>query len=118
VLKTTWKTTYRDHVIEVENRPWRERLLVDGREVACQRGATFLHRTFDAAIVDGGKTVSLQAVTTSSKRPRGIRCTVSVDGAQIYEEVKWPARWYVAAGAFATALVCLVAAVVVRVMGL
>ena len=30
MFQTTWRTNYKHHVIELENRPWRERLLVDG----------------------------------------------------------------------------------------
>ena len=37
MFQTTWKTSYNNHVIELENRPWRERLLVDGKEVARQK---------------------------------------------------------------------------------
>jgi hypothetical protein len=113
VLQTTWKTNYKNHVIELENRPWRERLLVDGKEVARQAGATFLHRTFEAEIADGGKNVPVQVTTSWSKQPRGIRCAVSVGGAPIYDEVKWPARWYIALSAFAVA----VAAAVLRMFG-
>ena len=117
VFQTTWKTNYKNHVIELENRPWRERLLVDGKEVARQAGATFLHRTFEAEIADGGKNVPVQATTSPSKQPRGIRCTVSVGGAPIYDEVKWPARWYMALSAFAVAVVFGVAAAVLRMFG-
>ncbi len=117
MFQTTWKTNYKNHVIELENRPWRERLLVDGKEVARQAGATFLHRTFEAEISDGGKNVPVQVTTSASKQPRGIRCTVSADGASIYDEVKWPARWYVALSAFAVAVVCVVTAVVLRMLG-
>jgi hypothetical protein len=117
MFQTTWKTNYKNHVIELENRPWRERLLVDGKEVARQWGATFLHRTFEAEIADGGQNVPFQVITSPSKQPRGIRCTMSVGGASIYDEVKWPARWYVALGAFAVALLCGVAAAVLRMFG-
>ena len=96
---------------------WRERLLVDGKEVARQAGATFLHRKFEVEIADGGKNVPVQVTTSASKQPRGIRCTVSVGGAPIYDEVKWPARWYVAISAFAVAAVFGVAAVVLRTFG-
>jgi hypothetical protein len=34
VLKTTWKTEYKGHVIELENRVNLERLIVDGKEIA------------------------------------------------------------------------------------
>ena len=34
MLKTTWKTEYKGHVIELENRPNLERLIVDGKEIA------------------------------------------------------------------------------------
>jgi hypothetical protein len=118
VLQTTWKTNYKNHVIELENRPWRERLLVDGKEVARQAGPTFLHRTFEGEIADGGKNVPVQVTTSPSKQPRGIRCTVSVGGAPIYDEVKWPARWYMALGAFAVAVAFGVAAAVLKMFGL
>jgi hypothetical protein len=117
MFQTTWKTIYKNHVIELENRPWRERLLVDGNEVARQSGATFFHRTFEAEIADGGKNVPVQVTTSPSKHPRGIRCAVSVGGASIYDEVKWPARWYIALSAFAVAAVCGVAAALLRVFG-
>jgi len=117
VFQTTWKANYKNHVIELENRPWRERLLVDGKEVARQAGPTFLHRTFEAEIADGGKNVPLRVTTSPSKQPRGIRCTFSVGGAPIYDEVKWPARWYVALSAFAVAVVFGVAAAVLRMFG-
>ena len=117
MFQTSWKTNYENHVIELENRPWRERLLVDGKEVARQAGATFLHRTFEAEIADGGKKVTVQATTSPSKQPRGIRCKLSVGGTPIYDEVKWPARWYVALSALAVAAVCGVAAVVLRMFG-
>lgn len=117
MFQTIWKTSYKDHVIELENRPWRERLLVDGKEAARQAGPTFLHRTFEAEIADGGANVPVQVVTSPSKQPRGIRCTVSVGGTSIYDEVKWPARWYVALSAFAVAVVCGLAAAVLRMLG-
>jgi hypothetical protein len=117
MFQTSWKTNYKNHVIELENRPWRERLLVDGKEVARQAGPTFLHRTFEAEIADGAQNVPLQAITSPSKQPRGIRCTLSVGGTPIYDEVKWPARWYVALSAFAVAIVCGVTAAVLRAFG-
>jgi hypothetical protein len=117
VFQTTWKTNYKNHVIELENRPWRERLLVDGKEVARQAGATFLHRTFEAEIADDGKNVPVQVSTSPSKQPRGIRCKVSVGGASIYDEVKWPSRWYIALSALAVAVVCGVTAAVLRAFG-
>ena len=117
MFQTTWKINYENHVIELENRPWRERLLVDGKEVARQTGATFLHRTFEAEIADGRKRVPVHVITSPSKQPRGIRCTVSVGATAIYEEVKWPARWYMALSAFAVAVVCGMAAAVLRMSG-
>jgi len=117
VFQTTWKTNYKNHAIELENRPWRERLLVDGKEVASQAGPTFLSRTFEAEIAEGGQNIPVRVATSPSRQPRGIRCTVSVGGASIYEEVKWPARWYVALSAFAVAVLCGVAGVVLRMLG-
>jgi hypothetical protein len=117
VFQTTWKTNYKNHVIELENRPWRERLLVDGKEVARQAGATFLHRTFEAEIADNGTNVPVQVSTSPSKQPRGIRCKVFVGGASIYDEVKWPARWYIALSAFAVAAAFGATAAVLRVFG-
>jgi hypothetical protein len=38
--------------------------------------------------------MKVDANTRFSKSPRGLRFTVSVDGKEIYSEVKWPARWY------------------------
>jgi len=117
VFQTTWKTNYKNHVIELENRPWRERLQLDGKEVARQAGATFLHRKFEVEIADSGKNVPVEVTTSASKQPRGIRCTVSVGGAPIYDEVKWPARWYIALSGFAVAVVCGVAAAVLQMFG-
>jgi hypothetical protein len=96
VLKTTWKTEYRGHVIELENRRSLERLIVDGKEVARQPGATWEPRSFQATIPDGNRSMKVDANTRFSKRPRGLRFTVSVDGKEIYSVVKWPTRWYLA----------------------
>ena len=41
MLKTAWKTEYKGHVIELENRPRLERLIVDGKEIAREPGATW-----------------------------------------------------------------------------
>ena len=38
--------------------------------------------------------MKVDANTRFSKSPRGLRFTVSVDGEEIYSEVKWPPRWY------------------------
>ena len=114
MIKTRWKTNYRNHVIELENRPWLERLLVDGKEVDRKAGATFLDRTFAAEIADEGTNVRVQVTTSASKHPRGIRCTVSVGGAPIYEEVKWPARWYFALSALALAVALFATAAALR----
>jgi len=94
VLKTTWKTEYKGHVIELENRVSLERLIVDGKEVARARGATWEPRSFQATIPDGSRSMKLDANTRFSKSPRGVRFTLSVDGKEIYSEVKWPPRWY------------------------
>ncbi len=117
MFQTSWKANYKNHLIELENRPWRERLLVDGKEVARQAGPTFLHRTFAAEIADGGGNVPLQVTTSMSKQPRGIRCTFSIGGSPIYDEVRWPARWYMAISAFAVALLCAAAAAVLQMLG-
>jgi hypothetical protein len=94
VLKTTWKTEYKGHVIELENRPRLERLIVDGKEIAREPGATWEPRSFQATIPDGNRSMKVDANTRFSKSPRGLRFTVSVDGKEIYSEVKWPPRWY------------------------
>ena len=39
MLKTTWKTEYKGHVIELENRVRLERLIVDGKEIAREPGS-------------------------------------------------------------------------------
>ena len=96
MLKTTWKTEYQGHVIELENRRNLERLIVDGKEVAREPGATWEPRSFQATIPDGHQSMKLDANTRFSKSPRGLRFTVSVDGKEIYSEVKWPPRWYLA----------------------
>ena len=96
MLKTTWKTEYKGHVIELENRRSLERLIVDGKEVARELGATWEPRSFQATIPDGNRSMKVDANTRFSKSPRGLRFTVSVDGKEIYSEVKWPARWYLA----------------------
>ena len=108
MFKTTWKTEYRGHVIELENRPNLERLIVDGKEIARAPGATWEKRSFQATIPDGNRSMKLDASTRFSKSPRGLRFTVSVDGEEIFSEVKWPARWYlpfVGAGLILTTLV-------------
>ena len=94
MFKTTWKTEYKGHVIELENRVRLERLIVDGKEVAREPGATWEPRSFQATIPDGNRSMKLDANTRFSKSPRGLRFTVSVDGKEIYSEVKWPLRWY------------------------
>ena len=94
MFKTTWTTEYKGHVIELENRINRERLIVDGKEVARELGATWEPRSFQATIPDGNRSMKLDANTRFSKSPRGLRFTVSVDGKEIYSEVKWPPRWY------------------------
>jgi hypothetical protein len=94
VFKTTWRTEYQGHVIELENRPSLERLIVDGKEVARDPGATWEPHSFQATIPDGNRSMKMDANTRFSKSPRGLRFTVSVDGKEIYSEVKWPLRWY------------------------
>jgi hypothetical protein len=94
VLKTKWKTEYKGHVIELENRPNLERLIVDGKEIARESGATWEPHSFQATIPDGDRSMKVDANTRFSKRPRGLRFTVSVDGKEVYSEVKWPRRWY------------------------
>ena len=94
MLKTTWKTEYKGHVIELENRVNLERLIVDGQEGARQPGATWEPRSFQATIPDGNRSMKVDANTRFSKGPLGLRFTVSVDGKEIYSEVKWPPRWY------------------------
>ena len=94
MLKTTWKTEYKGHVIKLENRPNLERLIVDGKEIAREPGATWEPRSFQATIPDGNRSMKVDANTRFSKIPRGLRFTVSVDGKEIYSEVKWPHRWY------------------------
>ena len=78
------------------NRPNLERLIVDGKEVARAPGATWDPRSFQATIPDGNGSMKVDANTRFSKSPRGLRFTVSVDGREIYSEVKWPLRWYLA----------------------
>ncbi|MBI3209338.1 MAG: hypothetical protein HYZ37_10625 [Candidatus Solibacter usitatus] len=109
MIKTTWKTEYKGHVIELVNRPWLERLIVDGKEVARASGATWEPRSFQATIPDGNGSMKVDANTRFSKSPRGLRFTVSVDGKEIYSEVKWPVRWYVALAAMGVFLVSVVA---------
>ena len=78
----------------MENRPSLERLIVDGKEIAREPGATWEPRNFQATIPDGNRSMKVDANTRFSKSPRGLRFTVSVDGKEIYSEVKWPPRWY------------------------
>lgn len=94
MLKTRWKTEYRGRVIELENRPGLERLIADGKEIARAPGATWKPRSFQATIPDENRPMQVDANTRFSKSPRGLRFTVSVDGKEIYSEVKWPLRWY------------------------
>jgi hypothetical protein len=96
LFKTTWKTEYQGRVIELENRRSLERLIVDGKEIARAPGATWEPRSFQATIADGNGSMKVDANTRFSKSPRGLRFTVSVDGKEIYSEVKWPARWSLA----------------------
>ena len=113
MLKTTWKTEYKGHVIELENRVNLERLIVDGKEIAREPGATWEPRSFQATIPDGNRSMKVDANTRFSKSPRGLRFTVSVDGKEIYSEVKWPARWYLPFAAVGLIL----ASVVLRLVG-
>jgi hypothetical protein len=113
VLKTTWKTEYQGHVIELENRRRLERLIVDGKEIAREPGATWEPRSFHATIPDGNRSMKVDANTRFSKSPPGLRFTLSVDGKEIYSEVKWPARWYLP---FA-ALGLILATVALRLLG-
>ncbi len=94
MITTTWKTEYQGHIIELVNRPNLERLLVDGKEIASESGATWNPHRFQATIPDGTRSMKVDANTRFSKSPRGIRFTLSVDGKEIYSEVKWPPRWY------------------------
>ena len=94
MLKTTWKTEYKGHVIELENRPNLERLMVDGKEIAREPGATWEPRSFQTTIPNKNRSIQVDANTRFSKSPRRLRFTVSVDGKEIYSEVKWPPRWY------------------------
>jgi hypothetical protein len=71
VLKTTWKTEYKGHVIELENRPWLERLIVDGKEMARELGATWEPRSFQATIPDGNRSMKVDANTRFSKESAG-----------------------------------------------
>ena len=96
MLTTTWKTEYKGHVIELKNRVRLERLIVDGKEIARAPGATWEPRSFQATIPDGNRSMKVDANTRFSKSPRGLRFTVSVNGKEIYSEVKWPARWSLA----------------------
>jgi len=117
MLRTSWKLLWQGHVIELENRRFLERLLVDGKEVARQEGVTFQPRSFEATIPQGDRIVSLQASTRPSRQPRGLRCTMSVDGKEIYSDVRWPLRWSLAIGAGALGLVCLAAAAILSRFG-
>ena len=67
MLKTTWKTEYKGHVIELENRVNLERLIVDGQEAARQPGATWEPRSFQATIPDGNRSMKVDANTRFSK---------------------------------------------------
>src|SRR3954467_12543759 len=108
MLKTKWKTEYKGHVIELENRVNLERLIVDGKEIARAPGATWESRSFQGTIPDGNRSMKVDANTRFSKSPRGLRFTVSLDGKEIYSEVKWPARWYLPFAGVGLMLVTLV----------
>ena len=69
MFKTTWKTEYRRHVIELENRRSLERLSVDGKEIARAPGATWESRSFQATIPDGNRSMNVDANTRFSKSP-------------------------------------------------
>ena len=57
--------------------------------------------------------MKVDANTRFSKSPRGLRFTVSVDGKEIYSEVKWPLRWYLPFAGVGLILV----SVVLRLLG-
>jgi hypothetical protein len=116
VLKTTWKTEYKGHVIELENRIRLERLIVDGKEIAREPGATWEPRSFQATIPDGNRSMKVDANTRFSKSPRGLRFTVSVDGKEIYSEVKWPPRWYLPFAGVGLGVGLILASVVLRLV--
>ena len=113
MFQTTWKTEYEGHVIELLNRPNLERLIVDGKEIARAPGATWELRSFQGTIPDGNSSMNVDANTRFSKSPWGLRFTVSVDGKEIYSEVKWPLRWNLPFAGVGLIL----ASVVVRLVG-
>ena len=86
MLRSIFKVPYGSHVIEVENRPFQERLLVDGTEVARSHGrfSSNLH----AEIPDGSGTASIQARLDTPLWPLGLRCTVNINGAEVHREVR------------------------------
>ena len=86
----------KDMSLKLDNRPRLERLIVDGKEIAREPGATWEPRSFQATISDGNRSRKVDANTRFSKSPRGLRFTVSVDGKEIYSQVKWPPRWSLA----------------------
>ena len=67
MLKTTWKTEYQGHVIELENRPSLERLIVDGKEIAREPGATWEPRSFQATIPDGNRSMKVEPTLVFQK---------------------------------------------------
>ena len=73
MFKTTWKTEYKGHVIELVNRVNLERLIVDGKEVARESGATWDPHSFQATIPDGNRSMKVDANTRlSNGRPGGL----------------------------------------------
>src|SRR6476620_6172025 len=117
MLKTMWKTEYKSHIIELENRRNLERLIIDGKEIARAPGATWEPRSFQATIPDGTRSMKVDANTRFSKSPWGLRFTVSVDGKEIYSEVKWPPRWYLPFAAVVLGVGLILVSVGLRLFG-
>jgi len=86
LLRTTFKVPYGRHVVEVENRPFAERLLVDGAEVDRRHGV--LGSKLHAEVPEGGGTASIDARLDIPLWPPGLRCTVTINGAEVHREVK------------------------------
>jgi hypothetical protein len=87
LLETRFTVPVRNHIVEIENGPFRERLLVDGAEVDRNTGLRF-SSNLHAAIADGDSAAALQARLCTSYWPLGIRCTLAVDGTEVYRGVK------------------------------
>ena len=87
-MLTAWKAVYRGHVIEVENRPFSERLLIDGKEVDRRSGGIRIRSHLQGAIAEGGATIPVEVSIAAVLR--GGRCRVSIARTEILDQTRLP----------------------------